>query len=156
MAVITKGDIINQANIDLGLNPAAGSIRTISENAVPTFEIGPRRSLIFRAGTRSTTGDTTLMATQAANVDFYLVAAGFSITKDVTSDCILGRIGFITEGQSRTIVPIVMQSVTAGSFNAQASIPYPLKIDREENIYAGFTSSVGSTVMYAWIVGFYA
>lgn len=154
MARINRSSVLLWLQDVLGLQSGAQAPPLELEPRVqPTVDINPKISNVIKTFVNSVSGTTTIYTTPS-DKDFYLTFAALGLTKDATADLTLSGIQITTDGATKVILPLPLQTTTAESVHIQLSFPYPLKCDRGTTIQMLGSFTVGAASRRGAIGGF--
>lgn len=159
MATIYNSDLTKELT-------EAGKLQTMrdripnefADKVVPVVNVNPKDyrvcNLVVR-GTKSTTGDLTILTT-STDRDTYLVGATLAFAKDVTCDAATGNLSItaVINGQTIYLFSVPIITLTADARVVSFNLVNPIKIDRGTNIISTGTFTAGTLVRTSNLFGY--
>jgi len=160
MARINRSDIIQKAVNDLAISTTTDKIPNETLDKVQiTYDLNRKFSNFLVSNGTGTSGTmTTTMPTIDTRGEIYLTGITFALIKDATCDIATGLITIkVTpenQGIAKDIMIFPVITLTAQQYNAEFSLPYPLKLKPNTNISVTGTFSLGVMQRSCCAVGF--
>jgi hypothetical protein len=158
MATIYNSDLTKELKDGIKIQQNRDVIPSqLADKVVPVMEVNPklfRRSNICVQNVASNSASATIYTTPT-DKDFYLVAVGISVSKDITATSTYSAIELTVDGGgTANVFNIAGLTLTPQSGAWSWALPVPIRIARGTTIKIVNSTNVGNVRSYGQIVGY--